>query len=25
VNVALLRMREDGSYQRIYDRWFASR
>ena len=23
--VALLRMREDGSYQRIYDRWFASR
>ena len=25
VNVALLRMREDGSYQRIYDRWFVSR
>jgi len=25
VNVALLRMREDGAYQRIYDRWFATR
>jgi len=25
VNVALLRMREDGAYQRIHDRWFASR
>ena len=25
VSVALLRMREDGAYQRIYDRWFASR
>lgn len=25
VNVALLRMREDGSYQRIYDRWFTSK
>jgi len=25
VNVALLRMREDGTYQRIHDRWFASR
>jgi polar amino acid transport system substrate-binding protein len=25
VNVALLRMREDGTYQRIYDRWFASK
>jgi polar amino acid transport system substrate-binding protein len=25
VNVSLLRMREDGTYQRIYDRWFSSR
>jgi polar amino acid transport system substrate-binding protein len=25
VSVALLRMREDGAYQRIYDRWFALR
>lgn len=25
VNVALLRMREDGSYQRIYDRWFGAK
>jgi polar amino acid transport system substrate-binding protein len=25
VNIALLRMREDGAYQRIYDRWFATR
>ena len=25
VNITLLKMREDGSYQRIYDRWFASR
>jgi len=25
VNVALLRMREDSAYQRIHDRWFASR
>jgi polar amino acid transport system substrate-binding protein len=25
VNITLLRMREDGAYQRIYDRWFASR
>ena len=24
VNVALLRMREDGSYQRIYDKWFGN-
>ena len=24
VNIALLSMREDGSYQRIYDRWFAA-
>lgn len=23
VNVALLRMREDGTYQRIYDKWFG--
>lgn len=25
VNVALLRMREDGTYQRLYDRWFSSK
>jgi len=25
VNITLLRMREDGAYQRIYDRWFASK
>lgn len=25
VNVTLLRMREDGSYQRIYDRWFGAK
>ncbi|MFM1815963.1 MAG: hypothetical protein RLZ98_2658 [Pseudomonadota bacterium] len=25
VNVALLQMREDGTYQRIHDKWFASR
>jgi polar amino acid transport system substrate-binding protein len=25
VNVTLLRMREDGAYQRIYDKWFASK
>ncbi|MDB5570390.1 MAG: hypothetical protein JWN93_1573 [Hyphomicrobiales bacterium] len=24
-NVALLKMREDGTYQRIYDRWFGAR
>lgn len=25
VNVTLLRMREDGAYQRIYDKWFATK
>lgn len=25
VSVTLLRMREDGAYQRIYDRWFGAR
>jgi len=25
VNVELLKMREEGSYQRIYDKWFASK
>ena len=25
VNVTLLRMREDGAYQRIYDKWFAAK
>lgn len=25
VNVALLALREDGTYQRIYDKWFASK
>ncbi len=25
VNVTLLKMREDGAYQRIYDKWFASK
>lgn len=25
VNVALLKMREDGAYQRIYDKWFAAK
>ncbi len=24
VNVTLLRMREDGTYQRLYDKWFAT-
>lgn len=25
INVELLRIREDGTYQRLYDRWFASK
>jgi polar amino acid transport system substrate-binding protein len=25
VNVTLLRMREDGTYQRLYDRWFGAK
>jgi polar amino acid transport system substrate-binding protein len=25
VNITLLRMREDGTYQRLYDKWFASK
>lgn len=24
-NIALLRMREDGTYQRLYDRWFSAK
>jgi polar amino acid transport system substrate-binding protein len=25
VNITLLSMREDGTYQRIYDKWFGAR
>ena len=25
VNVALLALREDGTYQRLYDKWFTSK
>jgi polar amino acid transport system substrate-binding protein len=24
VNIALLALREDGTYQKLYDKWFAS-